>query len=238
MGDVHLQQVVREAPDVDEVAGLYKGVIDSLILMATKGAEGFDLQWAYQTPYYDRDLILEKEARYFVEAFLNGHLNRAVDFESLVDDFRILAQRALEHPYTGFVHRDFQSRNILVKNGNCYFIDFQAGRLGPLQYDVASLLIDPYVELSEDVQEKLLDYYVAQLACLMPVDRDLFVDAYQYCAINRNLQILGAFAFLSGQKGKRDFEAYIPAALSSLKTRIGRLERGRCQKLRRLVASL
>jgi aminoglycoside/choline kinase family phosphotransferase len=238
LGDLHLQQVVRGATGVGDVMGSYRKVIDGLVLMAVEGAKGFDLQHAYQTSYYDRDLILDKEARYFVEAFLKGHLNLAVDFESLEDDFQVLAARAVEQPYTGFLHRDFQSRNILVKDGNCYFIDFQGGRLGPLQYDLASLLLDPYVTLPEDLQAQLLDYYVAQLSRLMPVDRHLFVEAYEYCAINRNLQILGAFAFLSGEKGKRDFEAYIPAALSSLKTRIGRLEPGMCQKLRRLVASL
>jgi NDP-sugar pyrophosphorylase family protein/aminoglycoside/choline kinase family phosphotransferase len=237
LGDLHLQQVVRGARDVDDVMGSYRKVIDGLVVMAVEGAKGFDLQVAYQTPHYDRDLILDKEARYFVEAFLNGHLNLAIDFESLEDDFRVLAEKAVEQPYTGFLHRDFQSRNILVKDGSCYFIDFQGGRFGPLQYDLASLLIDPYVTLPEDLQAKLLDYYVEQLSRLMPVNHHLFADAYQYCAINRNLQILGAFAFLSGEKGKRDFEAYIPAALSSLKTRMGRLGPGMCQKLRRLVAS-
>jgi aminoglycoside/choline kinase family phosphotransferase/dTDP-glucose pyrophosphorylase len=237
-GDTHLQQLVGRLSDDGEVEACYKRVIDTLLFMGIKGAEGFDVATTYQTPYYDRELVIERESRYFVEAFLNGYLKLAVSFESFEDEFQLLAERALEHPYAGFLHRDFQSRNILVKNGDYYFIDFQGGRLGPLQYDLASLLIDPYVALPNQLQETLLDDYVNKLAGFMDVDRDLFVNGYRCCAVNRNLQILGAFAFLSLEKGKKDFEAYIPTAISSLKAGLGNLAGGVCPTLRELVKEL
>jgi aminoglycoside/choline kinase family phosphotransferase/dTDP-glucose pyrophosphorylase len=238
LGDLHLQSLVRRAVDTEEVAGRYRAVIDLLIAMGLEGAKGFDPRYAYQTPYYDRELILEKESRYFVEAFLNGYLGLKIDFETFGGEFEILAERALDHPYTGLLHRDFQSRNILVKDGNYYFIDFQGARFGPLPYDIASLLIDPYVELPQSLQDALLTYYLRRLSYFMPVDPNDFLHAYKYCAINRNLQILGAFAFLSRVKGKKDFETYIPRAVSSLKARLGRIEQNKCPKLSRLIQSI
>ncbi|MCK4416864.1 MAG: phosphotransferase, partial [Candidatus Latescibacteria bacterium] len=238
LGDLHLQSFVRRAVDTEEVANHYRAVIDLLIAMGVEGAKGFDLSYTYQTPYYDRELILEKESRYFVEAFLNGYLRLKIDFETFGDEFEILAQRALDHPYTGLLHRDFQSRNILVKDGNYYFIDFQGARLGPLPYDLASLLIDPYVELPQSLQEDLLIYYLKRLSDFVPVDPADFLHAYEYCAINRNLQILGAFAFLSRVKGKKDFETYISVAVSSLKARLRTIEQGECPKLSRIIQSI
>ena len=238
LGDLHLQSLVRRVVDTEEIANHYRAVIDLLIAMGVEGAKGFDLSYTYQTPYYDRELILEKESRYFVEAFVNGYLRLKIDFETFGDEFEVLAQRALDHPYTGLLHRDFQSRNILVKDGNYYFIDFQGARLGPLPYDLASLLIDPYVELPQSLQEDLLTYYARRLSDFVPVDPNDFLHAYKYCAINRNLQILGAFAFLSRVKGKKDFETYISVAVSSLKARLRTIEQGECPKLSRIIQSI
>ena len=235
LGELHLQTVVRSCVDTQEVIGHYRAIIDLLIATGVSGAEGFDPACTYETPYYDRELILEKESRYFVKAFLNGYLGLKLNFETLKDEFEVLAQRALGHPYMGLVHRDFQSRNILVKDGKYYFIDFQGARLGPLPYDLASLLIDPYVELSKNFQKALLNYYIRRLSDFMPVHPTELYDAYQYCAINRNLQILGAFAFLSRVKGKKDFETYIPPAVSSLKARLRSIEQGQCPKLSSII---
>jgi aminoglycoside/choline kinase family phosphotransferase len=115
------------------------------------------------------------------------------------------------------MHRDLQSRNIMVKNHRFYFIDFQGGRLGPIQYDLASLLIDPYVNLSRPVQEILLEFAVKTLSPVIRIDPDKFLFCYQYCAVTRNLQILGAFGFLSRIKKKTYFEKYIPNAINTLK---------------------
>jgi len=96
-------------------------------------------------------------------------------------------------------------------------LDFQGARFGPLHYDPASLLLDPYVELTDAMQEKLLDFYLEQLGKLMPVDRSTFLNDYRIIAVHRNMQMLGAFAFLSLVKGKTYFTAYMPAAVKSLK---------------------
>jgi aminoglycoside/choline kinase family phosphotransferase len=198
----------------------YRAVVDALIVLSREGAKGFDSAWTYQTPAYTRDLILERECRYFCDAFLRGYAGLESSFTELQDEFGCIADHALADAVQGFMHRDLQSRNIMLKNGRHYFIDFQGGRLGPLQYDLASLLIDPYVGLAREEQEELLDYAVQRLTVLHPAADRGFRRGFAHCALSRSLQILGAFGFLSTTKGKRRFDRYIPAALRGLAERL------------------
>ncbi|MDF1592178.1 MAG: sugar phosphate nucleotidyltransferase [Desulfobacterales bacterium] len=217
LGDVSLQSVVRSLHDSDAICDCYQAVIDILVKLSIKGAVGFDPGWTYQTSDYNRTLILEKECRYFVDTFLNGYLNRSVSFTDLADEFSALADNALQYAVTGLMHRDLQSRNIMVKNNRYYLIDFQGGRFGPVQYDLASLMIDPYVDLPRSIQDKLLSYCFEQITAGSGISRDAFYKGYRYCTLTRNLQMLGAFGYLSRQKGKTYFEAFIPPAVQTLK---------------------
>ena len=216
LGDVNLQQAARLTPNPQSLIPLYKSVIDQLIKLSLRGADNFDPAWTYQTARYDQELIIEKECRYFQEAFLKGYLGLRTRPEDLAADFASLAQKALQYSNTGFMHRDMQSRNIMIKNHQVYFIDFQGGRFGPIQYDLASLLIDPYVELPDTIQVQLLDYSIDALSEITELKPNEFRLCYHYCTLTRNLQILGAFSFLSRMKSKRYFEKYIPAALRTL----------------------
>jgi aminoglycoside/choline kinase family phosphotransferase/dTDP-glucose pyrophosphorylase len=238
LGDLDLQALVRRTSDPAKVFALYRAVIDTLVSMGIEGAKGFDPAFTYQTPHYDKDLILKKESEYFAREFLNGYLGLEMEAEDLKEEFELLAEMSLKTDYAGFLHRDFQSRNILVRGHRFFVIDFQGGRLGPLAYDLASLLIDPYVELPESIQKKLLTYYLNKLSDFVPVDPTAFFYVYKYCAINRNLQILGAFAFLSQVKGKKDFEAYIPPAVASLKALLKTTERSECPGLCKIVEGI
>ncbi len=224
LGDVHLQDLVNKTPGRNERIHIYRKIIELLVQMSQNGKQDFDPSLAFQTPAYDRALILEKECRYFQTAFLNGYLEKKISFETMADDFFYLADMALAHAVTGFMHRDFQSRNIMVKKGRFYFIDFQGGRVGPLQYDLASLLIDPYAELPFEDQMELADFCFQKLQKTTPIDKEKFLKGYCYCALTRNLQILGAFGFLSRVKGKKWFEQYIPCAIRSLDTYLKNLE--------------
>ena len=238
LGDCHFQDIVSAQSNKNRVVSLYKPVIDILVTMGVAGAEDFDTRWTYQTPYYDRQVILEKECDYFLHQFLNGVAGLDVAPETLQADFALLSDRGLSSGYVGFLHRDFQSRNILVHQDQCYVIDFQGGRLGPLAYDLAALLIDPYVSLSHEVEEALLSCYIKRLSSHRFVEPEAFRNTYRYCAINRNLQILGAFGFLSRVKGKRQFKVYIPAAVESLKYSLSRIEPEACKNLKALVTGL
>jgi aminoglycoside/choline kinase family phosphotransferase len=159
-------------------------------------------------------------------------------FEDLEDDFVDLAQSAVAFSINGFMHRDMQSRNIMIQNNTFYFIDFQGGRLGPVQYDIASLLIDPYVELPVRIKDRLLEYATEMLASSAGIDPDRFKTGFRYCAITRNLQILGAFGFLSRVKGKTYFEEYIPGAVKTLKHALSTFEKAEFPKLKTVVEAL
>lgn len=235
LGDRHLQQAVMSADDPQAVIRLYQGVIDQIIRMSRRAGQNFDPAWTYQTPAYDRKLIIDTECRYFQEAFLNGWLGLQTHFDYLEPDFIALADRALEGASIGFMHRDMQSRNIMLKDDRVFFIDFQGGRIGPLQYDLASLLIDPYVELPRPVQDQLRDYCLERLSATTAVTADRFRSCYRYCALTRNLQILGAFAYLSSVSGKKQFEQYIPAAVRTLRSNLGDGERNEFPRLRAVV---
>ncbi len=216
LGNLDLQGAVQNEPDQKVIQAWYQSIIDILIEFSTGGAADFDPAWAYQTPSYDKDLILEKECRYFVEAFLNGYLGRVETFESYKSEFSRVADKALESPVIGLMHRDFQSRNIMCKKNRFYLIDFQGARLGPLQYDLASLLIDPYVDLAPALQARLLDYCSHKVRQHTGRGEDKFRECYRYCSLARNLQMLGAFGYLTRVMRKNQFERYIPAALRSL----------------------
>ena len=237
LGDLHLQEMVlQNKSDSELILSLYRLVIDQIIHMALAGRHGFDPKWTWQSARYDSAIILEKECRYFVEAFLNRYLDMGVGFEALKNEFVLLAESAADCTNVGFMHRDMQSRNIMVHQNRCSIIDFQGGRTGPLQYDLASLLMDPYVALSHNTVISLYNYYVKRLSSYDVCDEPVFRKGFETCAITRNLQILGAFGHLSGKKGKTYFESYIPRALQTL---INNLEvypaRDRLPGLRRIV---
>ena len=222
LGDQHLQQVVCNADAETDVEDLYKAILGNLMRMSLAGRQGFDPDWAWQTPAYDREVILDRECRYFVESFLNLYAGMPVSYTDLVDEFDWLAHETLSLSLQGFMHRDFQSRNILIKAGAPFFIDFQGGRIGPMQYDLASLLIDPYTALSQDIQDRLLEYHTRELSKKTNLNPERFYKGYACCAITRNLQILGAFGHLSKNRGKAYFEAYIPVALDTLRVNLER----------------
>jgi len=238
LGDNHLQALVSRTRDQNKIISYYRSLIEDLGELSLTGGDGFDPAWTYQTAFYSKDLIIEKECRYFVDAFLKGYLGRDVRFEDLEADFRSLADRTLEFAVNGFMHRDMQSRNIMVKNHRFYVIDFQGGRLGPVQYDLASLIIDPYVTLPRSVQDTLLKFGVETLSSKIGVEPHHFLHCYRHCAVTRNLQILGAFGFLSRIKKKTTFEKYIPAAVRSLKHNLSDLENTELAGLKTVVDQL
>ncbi|MDY6790796.1 MAG: sugar phosphate nucleotidyltransferase [Thermodesulfobacteriota bacterium] len=238
LGDINLQALVQKAENPKVIFSLYKSVINHLIDLSVSGSTGFDLSWTYQSDIYDKNLIMQKECRYFVEAFLTGYLGIHANFEDLTDEFSLLADHALVSSYNGFMHRDLQSRNVMVKNENCYFIDFQGGRLGPIEYDLASLLIDPYVSLPCSIQNRLLEYCLEKLISRVDFDTDTFRSCFKYCSLTRNLQILGAFGYLSQVKHKAYFANYIPKAVETLKKNLFSIGNPKLPKLTSMVKKI
>jgi aminoglycoside/choline kinase family phosphotransferase len=121
------------------------------------------------------------------------------------------------------VHRDFQSQNIIIRNGQAHLIDFQGMRPGLAEYDLASLLFDPYVTFSrEECEELLADYESKRAIAGQPVPADSR-DIFRLCGIQRLMQALGAYGFLGLVKGNKTFLDHIPAAMASLRSLVGEI---------------
>jgi len=218
-GDCKLHDFVlqkrKEEGNTAAVRHQYTQVIEALVTMQISGAESFITDWCWDTPQYDKKLMLERESGYFLRAFWQDLLGQD-KLSGLNEEFEQLATQTASIPADYFLHRDFQSRNIMIAAETPHFIDFQGGRLGPLGYDLASLLIDPYVALSVELQEELFELYKNTLENFTKDTQDNFKRDYTFLALHRNLQIVGAFSFLSEQRGKPFFRQFLTPALNSL----------------------
>lgn len=229
LGDVKLHDLVEQsrqpsgALDLQALRPWYVQALEQLALMQVRGALDFDGDWCWDTRVYDSGLMLTRESGYFLRAFWQDLLGQE-SVPGIEEEFTQIAMTASQASTAFFLHRDFQSRNIMVREGQVYFIDFQGGRMGPLGYDPASLLIDPYAALPLVFQEELLQVYIDALNASHPVDSREFRRQYGFLALQRNLQIIGAFSFLSRVRGKAFFARFISPALLSLQERLGERE--------------
>ena len=199
--------------DAHSADALYAPAIDAILTMQSKVAS--DTLPAFDEPW----MVMELEL--MPEWFLRRHLGVALeceDWDPIESAFRAILNAIHAQPQC-FMHRDFHSRNLLVVTDNPPgVIDFQGAMHGPLAYDLASLLLDPYAALPAGLQEHLTQVYLDELNREIPYDREQFQREYLLLALQRNLQILGAFAFLSQMRGKPFFARYLRPALDSLAT--------------------
>ena len=208
-----LQEYISE---INDPVPIYKKVIEELVKLQVCGAKDFKPEWCCQTERYDRTVMRKYESDYFRDAFLCNFLEQKKKWPELDSPFNHLAEIASKMDSCYFLHRDFQSRNIMILDGDIGIIDWQDGRLGPPGYDLASLLIDPYSSLSSRRKDELFNYYLLIIKGYDDKWSDSFKRYFPYLAIQRNLQIIGAFSFLTLIKNKRYFSDYIPKALQTL----------------------
>lgn len=217
LGDVHLHdEALKIKHDPVKLGELYKKVLDILPVIQVKGAQGFDKNKIHSV-HYDKSFVRQWESGYFFRSFLKGYLNLDISEDFLKDEFDALADKLTSIDSRFFLYRDFQSKNIMIKQKQIRFLDFQGGRMGPLHYDLSSLLLDPYVDINNKLRQTLMEYYLTQLATLIPIDKKKFLSEYHFIALHRNMQILGAFGHLSTVKKRYHFKQYIPTATKSLK---------------------
>ncbi|MGD8984124.1 MAG: phosphotransferase [Desulfobacteraceae bacterium] len=222
----------------EDRVSIYERVIEILFRLQTEGAEGFNTEWCCQTERYDPFVMQHYEANYFKDAFLHKYLGLKKDWPELEAPFNHLVEIASKADDHYFLHRDFQSRNIMVREGKIGILDWQGGRLGPLAYDLASLLIDPYTGLSSYERDETFQHYVRFLGKYESRLVEPLKKYFPYLAIQRNLQILGAFSFLSKVQGKPHFEDYISPALKSLQHLLEDLKDPHLSPLKDAVNSL
>ena len=201
----------------DYAYGLFQKSLSALAKMQILGDKGLDYDWSLTAKEFGKQAILS-DLLYFKYYFLDT-LQLPYDKQAMLDDFEALSTYLTHTEYKYFMFRDFQSRNIIVKNDEVNFIDYQGGMKGALQYDVASLLWQAKAELSEKWKDDLLDYYMDQIDQLLeqPVDRVTFVSQYNGYVLIRLLQVMGAYGFRGLFERKAHFLASIPLALRNLK---------------------
>lgn len=222
LGDLLLYDVIgnfQKQKQHDDISGIYQDAVMLLHDFQIRGSAGFDISWCFDTCCYNGRFAWEREASYFLNSFLHDHLGIKPPPE-LIDELRGLCERVdrLYHE-SCFLHRDFQSRNIMLYQGALKVIDFQGARLGPWGYDLASLLYDPYVSLSEDVRLELFDFYLdTSSAHAFPPFTSEPLSAFFVAALLRTLQALGAFSFLSVKKKRKFFTCFIVPAVRNLMT--------------------
>ena len=233
LGDLRFQDFISEKNEKDKKTFCEK-IIKELFDFSLKGIIGFSHEMTYQTPVYDQKLSFE-ECLYFKNEFLKEYLKADFDNEKLDKEFRYISENTQKNSLTGLMHRDFQSRNIMMKNNRPFFIDFQGARKGPVQYDLASFIIDPYMNLDQNIQNHLLDF-ASEKASEYKINKNNFKKSFYFCGVSRNLQILGAFSFLSMKKNKKYFETYIPAAINSLKKLLGKFEDPQLNYLKSIIS--
>jgi aminoglycoside/choline kinase family phosphotransferase len=199
----------------ENVIQLYKQALKHLVKFQCVGHQGLDYSKAYPTERFDRQAILD-DLNYFKYYFVKPH--EEIDFNEtrLGKDFDVFADFVSQAPCDFFMYRDFQSRNIMVKDNELYFIDFQGGRKGPLNYDVVSLLYQVKAQIPQAVRDELINYYKVELAQFVNPEEVKF-DTYQpYFVYLRLLQVLGAYGFRGLIQKKSHFIESIPYALKEI----------------------
>jgi aminoglycoside/choline kinase family phosphotransferase len=201
----------------DETYALFCKSLTQLARIQVLGDKGLNYDYCLTAREFGKQAILS-DLLYFKYYFLDT-LQLPYDKQAMLDDFDALSTYLTRTENKFFMFRDFQSRNIIVKNDEVHFIDFQGGMKGALQYDVASLLWQAKAELREDWKDNLLDFYMDQADQLLekPIDRITFVSQYNGYVLIRILQVLGAYGFRGLFERKAHFLASIPLALQNLK---------------------
>lgn len=235
LGDVtlfhHVEKCLKNGSFDNETISLYKKSLDKLIEFQTLGHKGLDYSKAFPTPAFDEMSIMD-DLNYFKYCFLKEQEEISFNETRLDRDYQRLSKYILETPSDFFMYRDFQSRNIMICDNEPYFIDYQGGRKGPLQYDVISLLYQVKARLPQELREELFDYYknrLQEVFTLRHLERpkggeksptndiiesfDRFFPAF---VLLRLLQVLGAYGFRGLIQKKLHFMQSIPYAIKEL----------------------
>lgn len=221
LGDRSLFGALRE-PGADPFT-LYDPVLELLARMQVLGGEGFDLGVGFAPAPYGPQLMVEAEGLYFAREFAEGVLGLEVP-PGYRGELGRLAALGASAPSGFFLHRDFQSRNVQLTPEGPALIDFQGARPGPLAYDAAALILDPYAAHPPPLRRRLLARYQEHLARLGAAG-GWTEDGWFALGAFRLLQALGAFGKLGGRLGKPGFLEHAGAALRTLEEHLG--ERGR-----------
>jgi aminoglycoside/choline kinase family phosphotransferase len=219
LGDITLFEFLGkhrtgESIDADAMEA-YRKVVAALPRFQIEAARDLNYKVCYPRASFDRQSITW-DLNYFKYYFLRLS---GIPFneQALEHDFNRLTRLLLSADHDYFLYRDFQSRNVMLCNGEPFFLDYQGGRKGALQYDIASLLYDAKADLPPQVRQELLDHYLDGLAKFIAVDRAEFMQYYYAYVYVRIMQALGAYGFRGFYERKPHFLQSVPYALKNLR---------------------
>ncbi len=219
LGDKTLFSLLPHDPAVNKfgpgVIDIYRKVLEVLPEFQVGSAKNLDWKVCYPRHAFDKQSMMW-DLNYFKYYFLKT-FDVVFDEQKLEDDFEVFTKQLLRVSSSFFLYRDLQSRNIMVVDDNPYFIDFQGGRRGALQYDVASLLFDAKASIPYDQRVELLDHYVQAIKKYVKIDEKKFKELYYNFVFIRIFQALGAYGFRGGVERKPLFLQSIPYALRNIK---------------------
>jgi N-acetylmuramate 1-kinase len=223
LGDESLEKAIANKTN-EQKEQLYKQAIDLLVDMQNKTEPKKDTCIAFKRSF--DDTLLAWEFDHFFEYGIEKRINIVVSKEdrkffkrvthTIIDQMQAMTQV--------FVHRDFQSRNLMLHNKKLWLIDYQDALLGPIPYDLVALLCDSYVVLDKNLRENLMKHYLERRSSLYQrtIGHADFSQMFDMVTIQRKLKDVGRFIYIDQIKGNSDFLKYIPASLNYVK---GALER-------------
>ncbi len=219
LGDTTLFEFLsrnRSGGDIaPQVVEAYRKVVAVLPRFQVEAGRDLNYSVCYPISSFDRQSIAW-DLNYFKYYFLRL---AGIPFneQALEDDFGRLTEFLLSAPCDYFLYRDFQSRNIMLQDGDPFFVDYQGGRKGALQYDIASLLYDAKADLPPELRQQLLDHYLDRLSSFIKLDRAAFLQHFYPYVYIRIMQALGAYGFRGFYERKAHFLQSVPYALKNLR---------------------
>jgi aminoglycoside/choline kinase family phosphotransferase len=217
LGSTSLYQLLPQSgnPFSDQLLQLYRRAVEELARLQIQGGAGLDYSKCTPREAFDKQAML-----WDFYAFKYQFLKLSgvpFDEQALEEDAHRLIDFLLEAGMDHFLFRDFQSRNIMVRDGQPYFIDYQGGRRGALQYDLASLLYQAKANIPEDIREDLLQHYLNTASTITSIDRQAFTAHYYGFVLMRSLQVLSAYGLRGLYERKEHFIKSIPFALENVR---------------------
>ncbi len=219
LGDLTLFQFLgKNRSDADVAPSAleaYRKVAAFLPRFQIEASRDLDYGVCYPRASFDRQSIAW-DLNYFKYYFLRL-ANIPFNEQALEDDFDRLIEFSLSADREYFLYRDFQSRNVMLVEGEPFFLDYQGGRKGALQYDIASLLFDAKADLPPDFRQQILNHYLDRLAGFIKLDRAAFIRHYYSYVLIRIMQAMGAYGFRGFYEGKPLFLQSVPYALKNIR---------------------
>lgn len=216
LGDLSLFDLVQQKGFDQEVYAAFQSTCSELARLQIVGGKEFDYSHCIATRSFDKQAIYS-DLLYFLYYFVRA-LDLPYDKNMLLNDFEMLSNYLMQEEHQYFMHRDCQSRNIMLHQGKPHFIDYQGGMQGALQYDIASLLWQARAQMPYEWRQQLVDHYFDEVNRLLDgkLSKHEFMDNYDGFVLIRMLQTLGAYGFRGLFERKQHFIASIPFALKNL----------------------